>query len=67
MCNRLHFEKTKDAYNVKAVLEMRSYHVQVLRSGCVYKGGLILEMCESAFKLANQIVVAFSLDATIEV
>ncbi len=65
MCNRLHFEKTRDAYNVKALMEMRGYKVQVLRCGCIYEGGLILQLGESAFQFANQIVVAFSLKACI--
>lgn len=66
MCNRLHFKKQDDAQNVRALLEKRGYSVQLLRSGCVYEGGLILELGESAFTFATQIAEVFHMECRVE-
>lgn len=66
MCNRLHFKKQNDAQNVRALLVKRGYGDQVLRSGCVFQGGLILELGESAFTFATQIAEVFNMECRVE-
>ena len=66
MCNRLHFKSQNDAQNVRALLVLRGYSVQLLRSGCVYQGGLILELGESAFVFATQIAEVFNMECRVE-
>ena len=66
MCNRIHFKSSKDAAKVQSLLVMRGYHVCVVKNGCMYEDGTIMEVGDSAFEFALQISEAFGLLATIE-
>lgn len=66
MCNRLHYKDAGAANDTAALLRMRGYHVSVLRSGCVFEDGAILELGDSAYEFAIQISNAFRLDVRIE-
>lgn len=67
MCNRLHFKCMKQGMNVYSLLKMRGYKAYILKSGCLYSKGVILECGDSAFEFACQISDAFGLLATVEV
>lgn len=66
MCNRIHFASSKSGESVATLLTSRGYKVSVLRSGCVYIGGVILELGDNAFDFAIQIADAFHLGCKVE-
>lgn len=66
MCNRIHFQKAKQAQGVASLLKMRGYFVSVISNGCFYGDGLILQIGDSAFEFALQVCDAFEFIATIE-
>lgn len=66
MCNRIHFKSSADADKVRSLLVMRGYRVSVLKCGCMYQDGAILELGDSAYEFALQIADAFELLASIE-
>lgn len=66
MCNRIHFKNAGAANDTAALLKARGYFVSVLRSGCYYEGGRILELGDSALEFAIQVSNAFRFDVRLE-
>ena len=66
MMNRLHYRDAGAANDTAALLRMRGYRVSVLKAGCSYAGGAILELGDSAFEFAVQISNAFRFDVKCE-
>lgn len=66
MCNRIHFQKAKEAKGVESLLKMRGYFAHTVSNGCSFEKGLILEVGDSAFEFALQVCDAFEFIAIIE-
>lgn len=66
MCNRLHFKDSAEAKKVQKLLHLLGYYAHIETSGCFYKEGSILEIRDTTFVFANQIIDAFDLVASVE-
>lgn len=61
MVNRLHFKNVTDGEKVSRYFAKRNCFTATMRSGCIFPGGIIVELQENAFDAALDLADAFNM------
>lgn len=66
MMNRIHYKNEMEALSTADLLTKRGYKNYILKNGCAFENGRILEMGDNAAALALDIASSFGLVVAIE-